>query len=102
MKDKVCFCFQLENNLIARLHDNLAPLRAKAGLSQGELSKLVGISRQTYSAIESGNKTMSWNVYLSLMFFYYFNNATNPLLRQLGLYPDEFIEAINGGKTTEC
>ena len=40
--------------LIAALIKELAPLRAKVGISQGELAYLTGISRQTYSSIENG------------------------------------------------
>ena len=46
------------------MRTNLKLFRVKAGLSQAEMSKKIGCSRATYSAIESGtrNGTMSfWN-----------------------------------------
>lgn len=42
----------MDNDLI--LHNNLKAARGEAGLSQGELASLVGVSRQTISSIETG------------------------------------------------
>ena len=42
----------MENDLT--LHNNLKQARAEQGLSQGELAKMVGVSRQTISSIETG------------------------------------------------
>lgn len=42
----------MDNDLI--LHNNLKAARGEKGLSQGELAKLVGVSRQTISSIETG------------------------------------------------
>ena len=42
----------MDNDLT--LHNNLKAARAEAGLSQGELASLVGVSRQTISSIETG------------------------------------------------
>ena len=53
--------------LITKLTDELIFLRTKLGLSQDELSKLIGISRQTYSTLETKKRTMSWGTYLSLI-----------------------------------
>lgn len=56
-----------KNICIEMMTENLASLRAKADITQGEISNLIGISRQTYYAIETGQRTMSWNTYLSLL-----------------------------------
>lgn len=44
------------------LKNRLKVARAERGLSQGDLAKLVGVSRQTISSIETGqfNPTPSW------------------------------------------
>ena len=52
--------------LIAAITQELIPLRSKAGISQGELANLIGVSRQTYGAIERGDREMTWNTYLHL------------------------------------
>lgn len=42
----------MNNELI--LHNRLKVARAEKNISQGDLAKLVGVSRQTISAIETG------------------------------------------------
>ena len=42
----------MDNELI--LHNNLAAIRREKKLSQSELAKLVGVSRNTISSIETG------------------------------------------------
>lgn len=79
------------------LSDELVTLRAKAGIPQDELSKLVGISRQTYGAIERGKKEMTWEVYMALLFFFEKNSKTRKLLDDLSIYPYRLIECINNG-----
>ena len=37
-----------------RIKNHLATIRKERGLSQGELAKLVGVSRNTISSIETG------------------------------------------------
>ena len=37
-----------------RLKNNVAAIRKEKGLSQAELSKLVGVSRNTISSVETG------------------------------------------------
>lgn len=81
-----------QEKLIRKLTDNLPPLRAKLDISQEEISKLIGISRQTYSAIESGKRPMSWQVYLSLILFFESNVMTRELLHHLECFPDMLID----------
>ena len=52
--------------LVEILTEELPALRAKIGITQEELCAIVGISRQTYSSIETRKRKMSWNTYLSL------------------------------------
>ncbi len=42
----------MEDSLV--LHNRLAEVRKEKGLSQAELAKLVGVSRNTVSSIETG------------------------------------------------
>ncbi|MCC8097724.1 MAG: helix-turn-helix domain-containing protein [Eubacterium sp.] len=84
--------------LINKLTVELITLRAKAGIPQEELAKIIGVSRQTYGAIERKDKVMSWATYLALIFYFEHNNQTAPMLRQTGVFPDEFILSINNGE----
>lgn len=86
-----------KDGFIAMLTPHLAILRAQAEVSQEELANLIGISRQTYSAIERKNRQMSWNTYLSLVLFYDHNQKTHQLMRHLSLFPSELIQRFNGG-----
>lgn len=83
---------------IAALTGELAPLRAKVGISQGDLASVIGVSRQTYSAIECGKRKMSWNTYLSLILFYDYNKATHQMLRNVHAFPTELIKNFNNGE----
>ena len=55
-----------KEELILALTEILPILRAAIGISQGELADYIGVSRQTYSALEIGKRQMSWNTFLSL------------------------------------
>lgn len=56
-----------KDHLISILTEEPPVLRAKIGLSQDELSNIVGISRQTYSAIETNNNERNVLEYISLV-----------------------------------
>lgn len=88
---------QEKDTLIAALTPELAALRMKADISQGELANLIGVSRQTYGAIERGDRQMSWNTYLSLILFYDYNKRTSRMLHALGAAPTAVIRRFNDG-----
>ena len=48
---------------------NLQMLRAKLGLTQQEICKLVGVSRQSIVQAEKNSK-LAWNTYLALVFLF--------------------------------
>jgi DNA-binding XRE family transcriptional regulator len=82
---------------IAALTNELPPLRAKVGISQGELAYLIGVSRQTYSAIEGGKREMSWSTYLALIFFFDSNQGTRQMIRNVSAYPEDMVLRFNNG-----
>lgn len=86
-----------KDNFIATLSPNLTVLRTKAEISQEELANLIGVSRQTYSAIERKIRKMAWSTYLSLVLFYDHNQKTHKLIRQLAIFPQELIIRFNDG-----
>ncbi len=81
------------------LSENLAALRAKAEITQEELAGLVGISRQTYYAIETRRRELSWNTYLSLLFFFDTNVLTHNMLRDINAYPVELVVKMCGSES---
>ena len=86
-----------KDEFIASLTPNLPALRTHAEISQEELANLIGISRQTYSAIERKIRKMSWNTYLSLVLFFDHNQKTHKMLRKLSLFPKELVARFNDG-----
>jgi len=84
-----------------RLVEELPSLRAKVGISQGELAYLIGTTRQTYSAVENGKRPMPWQTYLSLILFFDNLDKTRDTLYKLEIYPTDIMERFNGGKTRQ-
>lgn len=86
-----------KDEFIATLTPNLTVLRTRAEISQEELANLIGVSRQTYSAIERKVRKMAWSTYLSLVLFYDHNQKTHKMIRQLAIFPQELIIRFNDG-----
>ena len=59
-----------KEELIRSLTDQLTVLRTKAEVSQEQLALVIGISRQTYSTIETKKKQMSWQIYMALILYF--------------------------------
>ena len=70
---------------IEKLTDDLPVLRARIHISQGELASSVGISRQTYSLVETGKQKMSWITFMALIAFFSSHKKTKKELIALGL-----------------
>ena len=84
-----------KEKLIEILTDELPVLRAKIGISQDEISNIIGISRQTYSAIETKKRKMSWNTFLSLILFFGYNDKTTDLVESIGVFPLSLKSVLN-------
>lgn len=82
---------------ITALAEELPALRAKVGVPQDELARIIGVSRQTYGAIERKGRMMSWSTYLSLILFFDCHEATHKLLRSLPAFPYEIFIRFNDG-----
>ena len=76
-----------KENFIESMMKMLTSLRAKAGISQEELSNFIGVSRQTYGCIERRLKKMTWGTYLSLVMFFDVNVNTHQLFRESDAFP---------------
>ena len=81
-----------KDNYTATLVSNLYSLRTRAEISQEELANFLGITRQTYCAIERKRRRMSWCTYLSLVLFFDQNEKTHKMLRMFSLFPMKSIE----------
>lgn len=63
-----------KSRLIDALRNELPVLRARIGLSQETVADKIGISRQTYSSIETGKREMTWTTFMALVAFFQNNN----------------------------
>lgn len=94
-KAKWQFLDKEKDRLIDALAEELPLLRAKAGVPQDDLARLIGISRQTYGTIERKERRMSWSTYLSLILFFDYNKSTHEMIRNLSVFPTKLINMIN-------
>lgn len=76
-----------KNLMISRLVDELPVLRTKMGVSQDELANMIGISRQTYSSLETSKRKMTWSIFLSLLLIFDYNEQTHDVIHKEGLFP---------------
>lgn len=83
----------LRNTIVELLRKELPVLRAKARISQEDIAEKIGISRQTYSSIETGKREMSWTTFLALISYFQNNESTKKMIGEInGL--SEGIEMI--------
>lgn len=102
-KNKITEINNEERNLFTtRLVDELPTLRTKLGTSQDELANLIGISRQTYSSIETKRKKISWGIYLSLVLIFDSNESTHDYLRKAELFPRGILTDSEASKKGEA
>ena len=76
-----------KNIMISRLVDELPVLRTKMGVSQDELANMIGISRQTYSSLETRKRKMTWSIFLSLLLIFDYKEQTQDVIHKEGLFP---------------
>ena len=74
-----------QDRLITLLTDELPVLRARLRISQDELSRSIGISRQTYSLIENKKQKMTWVTFMAFIAFFQNNAKTRSTLVSMGL-----------------
>ncbi len=73
----------LRNTIIELLRGELPVLRAKARVSQEDIAERIGISRQTYSSIETGKREMSWTTFLALIAYFQNNESTKDMISEI-------------------
>lgn len=79
-----------KEELMEKLRKELPVLRARLAISQEKVAKMIGVSRQTYNAMETGKREMTWSIFLSLLAFFQNNEKTAQMLMQI----DEFDEQM--------
>lgn len=79
---------------IKKMTQELQKFRIMLGLSQSDIANLVGISRQTYSAIETKKREMSWSTYLTLATLFSSNETTSHTFFELNIFPNSMAEGL--------
>lgn len=86
---------QLKEELIEIMKNELPVLRARLGISQERVAEIIGISRQTYNAIETGKREMTWPIFLSMVAFFQNNEQTDQMLRQIDEFEEKMRRVLN-------
>ena len=79
---------ELKHNLMEQFRNELPVLRARARASQEVIAEKIGISRQTYSGIETGKREMTWTIFLALLAFFQNNEQTKTMIDQINGFGD--------------
>lgn len=74
---------EMKRTLMEKFRNELPVLRARARVSQETIADKIGISRQTYSGIETGKREMAWTTFLALIAFFQNNDQTKPMIDQI-------------------
>ena len=74
---------------------NLQLFRIKLGLSQEEFADRVGITRQSISAFETGQRKLPWNMFLAFLMLFSSNDLTKNLLKALEIMTPELEKFLN-------
>lgn len=69
--------------LIEKFVFELPILSARLDMSQDDVGEIVGLSRQTYSSIETHWRKMIWSNFMELLFFY--NPSTREAIENSGV-----------------
>ena len=84
----------MKDEYIQKMIKNRPVLRASIGLTQRQLGKKVGVSRQTIVAIENKKHSLSWSLYLSIICVFFQYEETKLLLDNLEVFSDELIHKL--------
>ena len=78
-----------KEELIDKFIYELPILRARVDMTQDEVSAMAGLSRQTYSALETRKRKMTWSNFMALLFIFYYNPVTRDEIESSGVFPEE-------------
>lgn len=80
---------------MGKLRVELPVLRARLGISQERVAEIIGISRQTYNAIETGKREMTWPIFLSMVAFFQNNEQTDQMLKHIEEFEEKMRHVLN-------
>lgn len=83
-----------KEEISSALVDNLPVLRAKLNLTQDDLSKQLGVTRQTIINIEARKTKTTWPMVLALLLIFITNPLTVGLLSGLGILNKQLMSLL--------
>lgn len=63
-----------KEKLLVEFAEQLPTIRKILGVSQSEMGRKIGLSRQSISSIERGNVALTWNTLLAILLVVLINN----------------------------
>lgn len=96
------FTIDEKKELMTKLTKELPALRGAAKATQDEIANAIGVSRQTYNALEMQKRDMTWNTYMALILFFDYNPSTHFTIRQLDAFPYRLDECWLSGKMDQA
>lgn len=84
-----------QEEYLEKMVKHLPVLRTSIKITQRELAKKIGITRQSMMNIETRRSPLQWATYLALVFVFQNYEDSNILLDSLGLFDDQFLERDN-------
>ena len=89
---------KLKRDVTEQFRDELPVLRAKARVSQETIAEKIGVSRQTYNAIETGKRDIPWTTFLALVAFFQNNEQTRRMIEQFDGFEENMTIILNSPK----
>ncbi len=83
-----------ERWLMKEMEHDLTALRSILGISCSDMGLMTGIASDEYNAIEAGEASMDWSMFMGLLFIFKYNRKTAKVVDALGLFPDALKEKI--------
>ena len=85
---------KLKKVVTEQFRDGLPVLHAKARVSQEIIAEKIGVSRQTYNAIETGKRDIPWTTFLARLAFFN-NNQTRRMIDQIDGFENNMTMILN-------
>ena len=85
---------EIREKAIEILVENLVSLRKMTGMTQAELGRKLGISRQRIISYERRERRMPWIVFLAFVFFFERYDETNVMMQALSITGKELDKQI--------
>jgi DNA-binding XRE family transcriptional regulator len=82
-----------QENYLQEMVDQLPVLRTSIRLTQNELAKKIGITRQSMMAIETRKRALQWSTYLALILVFYQYEESKRLIDSLNLFDPDIIRS---------